>query len=231
MECGEQFASAVVLRVVKDLLSETDLDKFDRAGFQINIFRVYCTLTAMLTLFPADSVLHEEERLRQKAQTIGFPRVVVIPVWNLVLGAIAFLFLVVWTARVWTWLPGIWRGDNKFTVLLIVGVPLFILYAWLEDLRREVRNRSLLELGKLTVGRVTWQKTVGGKSKTSRITYVFKDDSGFERHGEGTDRSRKYREGMPLLVFFDQSDPSRSVAACCTTWRLKDPDGKFLNLD
>ena len=73
---------------------------------------------------------------------------------------------------------------------------------WKICVATEVRNRSLLELGKLTVGRVTWQKTVGGKSKTSRITYVFKDDSGFERHGEGTDRSRKYREGMPLLVFF-----------------------------
>jgi len=185
----------------------------------------------MLTLFPADSVLREEERLRQKAQSIGLPRVVAIPVWNLVLGALGFLFLVVWTARVWAWLPGIWRGDNKFTVPLIVGVPLFILYAWLKDLRHEIRNRPLLELGKLTVGRVASQAMVGGKSKRSEITYTFRDDCGFERPGEGTDRSRKYREGMPLLVFFDQSDPAKSVATCCTVWRLKNPDGEFLDLD
>jgi hypothetical protein len=185
----------------------------------------------MLALFPADSAVREEERLRQKVQSIGFPRVVAIPVWNLVLGTLGFLFLVVWTEQLWPRLPGIWRGDHKFTVLLFVAVPLFILYAWLQDLHREVRNRSLLELGKLTVGRVTSQAMVGGKSKTSQIAYTFKDESGFERTGKGTDRSRKYQTGMPLLVFFDQSDPAKSVAACCTTWRLKSPDGEFLNLD
>lgn len=185
----------------------------------------------MLTLFPADSSLRDEERLRQKAQSIGFPRVIAIPVWNLVLGAIAFVFFVVWTGQVWPRLPEMWRSGNKLSVLFFVAVPLFILYAWLQDLRHEVRNRSMLELGKLTVGHVTSQETVGGKSKRSQITYTFKDESGFERSGKGTDRSRKYLEGMPLLVFFDQSDPAKSVAACCTTWRLKGPDGKFLNLD
>lgn len=185
----------------------------------------------MLTLFPADSLLREEERLRQKAQSIGLPRVVVIPVWNLVLGALGFLFLVVWTDLLWLRLPGIWQSDHKFTALLFVAFPLFVLYAWLQELRHEFRNRSLLELGKLTVGRVTSQATVGGKSKTSQITYTFKDESGFERSGKGTDRSRKYQIGMPLLVFFDQNDPVKSVAACCTTWRLKSPDGEFLNLD
>jgi hypothetical protein len=75
----------------------------------------------MLTLFPADSAAREEERLSQKAQSIGFPRVVVIPVWNLVLGALGFLFLLVWTAQLWPRLPGIWRSDNKFTVLLFVA--------------------------------------------------------------------------------------------------------------
>jgi len=190
-----------------------------------------CTLAAMLTLFPANSALREEERLRQKSQSIGFPRVVVIPVWKLVLAALGFLFLVVWTARIWARLPEIWRSDHQLSVLLMVGFPLLILYAWLEELRREIRNRPLLELGKLTVGSVTSQETVGGKSKRSQITYTFRDESGFERAGKGTDRSRKYKEGMPLLVFFDQSDPAKSVAACCTTWRLKSPDGEFLNLD
>lgn len=190
-----------------------------------------CTLAAMLTLFAADSVLREEERLRQKAQSIGFPRVVAIPIWNLFVGAFGFLFLVVWTALVWPHLPEMWRSDHKFIVLSFVAVLLFILYAWLQDLRHEVRNRSLVELGKLTVGHVTSQATVGGKSRKSWITYTFKDDSGFERPGKGTDLSRKYQEGMPLLVFFDRSDPSKSVAACCTTWRLKGPDGEFLNLD
>ena len=185
----------------------------------------------MLTLFPANSALREEERLRQKVQSIGLPRVVVIPVWKLVLGVLGFLFLVVWTARIWARLPEIWRSDHQLSVLLIVGVPLFMLYAWLEELRHEIRNRPLLELGKLTVGRVTSQVTVGGKSKRSQITYTFRDESGFERTGKGTDRSRKYQEGMPLLVFFDQSDPAKSVAACCTTWRLKSLDGEFLNLD
>jgi hypothetical protein len=59
----------------------------------------------MLTLFPADSMLREEERLRQKVQSIGLPRVVVIPVWNLLLGAFGFLFLVVWTALLSPRLP------------------------------------------------------------------------------------------------------------------------------
>ena len=154
-----------------------------------------------------------------------------IPVWKLVLGAIAFLFLVVWTSLLWPRLPEIWRSDHKFTALLFVVGPFFVLYTWLEQLRHEVRNRPLLELGNLTVGRVTSQVTVSGKSKRSQITYTFKDESGFERSGEGTDRSRKYQEGMPLLVFFDQSDPARSVAACCTTWRLKNLNGEFLNLD
>jgi len=96
---------------------------------------------------------------------------------------------------------------------------------------KEVRNLSLLELGKLAVGHVTSQAMVGGKSKTSQITYTFRDESGFERLGKRTDRSRKYQTGMPLLVFFDQSDPAKSVAACRTTWRLKSPDDEFLNLD
>jgi len=185
----------------------------------------------MLKLFPADSVLCEEERLRQKVQSIGWPRVVVIPAWNLVLGAIPFLFLVVCAALLSPRLPEIWRSDHKLSVLGFVAVPLFILFAWLQDLRREVGNRSLLELGKLTVGRVTSQATVGGKSKRSQITYTFRDESGFERPGKGTDHSRKYQTGMPLIVFFDQSDPAKGVAACCTIWRLKSPDGEFLNLD
>jgi hypothetical protein len=155
----------------------------------------------------------------------------VIPVWNLVLGALAFLFLVVWTALLSPRLPEIWRSDHKLRVLWFVAVPLFILFAWLQDLRHEIRNRSLLEVGKLTVCRVTSQATTGGKSNKSQITYSFRDDSGFERSGKGTDRSRKYQTGMPLIVFFDQSDPAKSVAACCTIWRLKNPDGKLLDLD
>lgn len=73
----------------------------------------------MLTLFQADSVLREEERLRQKAQSIGLPRVVVIPVWNLFVRALGFLFLVVWTALLWPRLPEIWRSDQ--------GSPFFYL--------------------------------------------------------------------------------------------------------
>jgi hypothetical protein len=167
----------------------------------------------MLTLFPADSVLREEERLSRKAQSTGLPRVVAISFWNLVLGALAFLFLVVWTALLWPRLPEIWRSDRNFGALWFVAVPLFILCARLQDLRHEIRNRSLLELGKLTVGRVMSQETVGGKSKKGQITYAFRDDAGFERSGKGTDRSRKYQTGMPLLVFFDQNDPAKSVAA------------------
>jgi hypothetical protein len=185
----------------------------------------------MLTLFLPDSVQREEERLLQKTQRIGFPRAVAIPVCNLILEALAFLILVVWTERLWPRLPGIWRSGHELTALWFVAVPIFILYAWLQDLRNEVRNRSLLELGKLTVGCVTSQEAVGGKSKKSKITYKFRDESGFERSGKGTDRSRKYQTGMPLIVFFDQSDPAKSVAACCTTWRLKSADGEFLNLD
>ena len=123
----------------------------------------------MLTLFPADSSLRDEERLRQKAQIIGFPRVIAIPVWNLVLGAIAFVFFVVWTGQVWPRIPEMWRSGNKLSVLFFVAVPLFILYAWLQDFVRSSRPLDA-ELGKLTVGHVTSQPTVGGKSKRSQIT-------------------------------------------------------------
>jgi len=185
----------------------------------------------MLTLFQTDSDLREEERLRQKAQGIGLPRVVVIPIWSLLLSALSFVFLIAWTAKLWPRLPVLWRSDNKFAVLFLVVVPLFILYAWLEDWRREVRNRSLLELGQATLGHVTSQTTTGGKSRTSQITYAFMDESGLEHPGKGTDYTRKYLEGMPVIVFFDRSDPKENVAACCTKWKLKSPDGKFLNLD
>jgi hypothetical protein len=185
----------------------------------------------MVTLFPTDADLREEERLRQKALSIGFPRVVAIPIWKLLLFALGFLFLIVWAALLWPHLPEMWRSDHKLTVLFFVALPFFIVHGWLQDLRQEIRNRSLLELGQATSGHVTSQTTTGGKSKSSRITYTFMDQSGLECTGKGVDYTRKYLEGMPVIVFFDRSDPKENVAACCTTWKLKSPDGKFIDLN
>ncbi len=190
-----------------------------------------CTLADMITLFPTESDLREEERLRQKVQSIDFPRAVAIPIWTLLLSALGFLFLIFWAARLWPHLPGLSRSDHKSTVLFFVAISSFVAYGWLQNLRREVRNCSLLELGQATLGHVTSQTTVGGKSKSSRITYTFTDESGLEHAGKGTDHTKKYLEGMALIVFFDRSDPKENLAACCTMGKLKSPDGKFLNLD
>ena len=90
--------------------------------------------------------------------------------------------------------------------------------------------RMCRTLARSDIGHVTSQTKTGGKSNSSRITYTFTDQSGLECPGEGTDYTKKYLEGMPVIVFFDRSDSKESVAACCTTWKLKSPDGKFLDL-
>jgi hypothetical protein len=89
-------------------------------------------------------------------------------------------------------------------------------------LRSIIRDRKLLANGDVAIGVVVSQETVGGKSKTSKIKYDFKDAAGRTYTGKSNDETHELYEDMTTLVFYDRDSPARNVALVGSTWNLVD---------
>ena len=67
---------------------------------------------------------------------------------------------------------------------------------------------------------VCGQSFAGGESRNSRITYEFKDAAGRTFSGKCTDRTRKLFEEMQTPVFYDPTNPARSIALVGATYDM-----------
>jgi hypothetical protein len=157
------------------------------------------------------------------------PRSVTIAWRDRVFLLLVFLFFCLW-ATLWT--RGIiedWRKQTSWSVFRVLFLVVFA-GLWLAQVHRELRNYSLLTDGDFALGRITSQRTSGGKSKRSTITYEFTDTVGRTWNGKGDDSTKKYVENMAVMVFYNQYDPQQNVAVCTTVWKVRKPDGKLIDL-
>jgi hypothetical protein len=88
--------------------------------------------------------------------------------------------------------------------------------------RSVFRDRKLLANGDIAIGVVVSQETIGGRSKTSKIKYDFKDRAGRIFTGKSNDESRELYEDMSTLVFYDRGNPAKNVALAGSTVDLLD---------
>jgi len=96
----------------------------------------------------------------------------------------------------------------------------FWVYFAISGIRESFAGREILRDGELATGVLTdWREGRGGIS----ISYQFWTDSGqrFERHGKVYSKEELRIEKDPLKVFYLPQDPTKSVALCCTPWRLR----------
>ena len=107
---------------------------------------------------------------------------------------------------------------------------LIVILIMIVGIRKALRERNLLVAGAVTLGRVDRQKffyrgrpTDSSFSffKTSRIGYSFADEQLRIFRSFGTDYSKKYREDMSVLLFYDPSKTATNVAAPCSLFRLR----------
>lgn len=182
----------------------------------------------MLTLFGSVPGPFRDAEVRQELEALPRPRKVGIAWRDRILLLFALLFLCVWTTL---WTKAIIESWHKHTNWNLFAVPflLFLLVIWLAQVRRELRNYSLLTDGDVALGRVTSQRMSGGKGKRSVITYEFADKVGRTWSGKGDDSTRKYIESMPVVVLYDQYDPVKNVAVCTTVWKVRRSDGKLID--
>src|SRR5712675_407438 len=108
--------------------------------------------------------------------------------------------------------------DGVFGLLWLT----FWVYFGISGILEYFIGREILRDGELTTGVLTdWREGRGGIS----VSYQFWTDSGqrFERHGRVHSKEELSNEKDPLKVFYLPQDPSKSLALCCTSWRLR-PD-------
>lgn len=182
----------------------------------------------MLTLFGTVPGPFRDVETRHQLEALPRPRKVTIAWRDRILLLFVFLFLCVWTTF---WTKAIIDSWNKRTHWNIFAVSflLLLLFIWLAQIRRELRNYSLLTDGDVALGRVTSQRTSGGKNKRSVITYEFADSVGRTWNGKGDDSTKKYIENMAVIVFYDPYEPDKNVAVCTTVWRVRISDGKLID--
>ena len=145
----------------------------------------------------------------------------------------------VWTALIcgWSALMIVWlridffvteaKSFDRGLLLLNIIFPLFSGVVLWGTLRAEFKNRKLLADGSLTLGTVTAQRKTGRGKTLSEITYEFKDSTGALYQRKVQDHTNSYFPGMLVLVFYDATDPSRSVAICSTYLRVVERDGQL----
>jgi uncharacterized protein (DUF983 family) len=110
----------------------------------------------------------------------------------------------------------------------LTDIAFFIVFAGISlsivggMIRSVVRDRRLLSNGEIAVGVIVGQKIVGGRSKTSRITYEFKDGAGKTYAGKSDDETRELYEDMQTLVFYDRDNPAENVTLVGATVKLED---------
>lgn len=190
------------------------------AKIRIAISIVRCTLTIMITLFGSVPGPFNDSRLQQQLNGLPRPRVVTIAWRDRVILLFVFLFVCLWTIL---WTRAILESWKSRTGLAAFAVFFLVIFAslCLHELRREIRNRPILEDGEFVLGRVTSQQDVGGKTRKSKIAYEFNDALGRTWSGKGYDTTKAYKENMSLIVFYEPNDPSQNVALCTTVWRLR----------
>ena len=187
------------------------------------------TNNVMLTLFGSVPGPFNDSRILQQLETLPKPRIVTVAWRDRVLLLLGFLFSCLW-ATLWTRaIIESWRKQTGWDVFAVLFLVLFV-FLWLIQVRRELRNHSLLTNGDFALGQITSQRESGGKSKRSRITYEFIDTVGRTWSGKGDDLTKKYSENMSVIVFYDQLNQQQNVAICATGWRVRRSDGNLLDL-
>ena len=103
--------------------------------------------------------------------------------------------------------------------LAFAGISLTVMGG---TIRSVFRDRRLIANGDIAVGVIVCQETIGGKSKTSRIEYDFKDAAGRTYTGKCDDGSRELYEVMQTLVFYNRDNPAENVALVGAKFDLVD---------
>jgi membrane protein implicated in regulation of membrane protease activity len=116
----------------------------------------------------------------------------------------------------------------SFSTLVALVMLSIVAHTTFYGVRRELLDRRLLMNGDSAVGKVLMQEMVGHRTKVSEIQYEFNDHDGNRWHGSGEDTTREYFTGAPIVIIYEPSDPSRSVAVCTTGWRIRTADGYAL---
>jgi hypothetical protein len=112
------------------------------------------------------------------------------------------------------------------TLLWLAMLLLFVCIGVIET-RNELRRRRIIMEGEATLAKVVGQVTTGGKSRGSKISYVFRDRAGKFYEGSDYDRRRELYEEMPVVVFYDPANPSDSVAECANYWDIVAPPARI----
>ena len=182
----------------------------------------------MVTLFGSHPGPFGDSRLGEQLDGLPRPRIVTIAGRDRIILLFVFLFLCLWTVL---WTRAIlesWKSKTDFALFAVIFLVIFA-SLWLHELRRELRNRSILANGEFALGRITFQEDVGGKTRKSKITYEFSDVLGRTWNGKGHDSTKAYTEHMSLMVFYEPDDPSQNVALCTTVWRLRSKHGDLIS--
>jgi hypothetical protein len=178
----------------------------------------------MLTLFGTVPGPFGDDRLIVKLAALPKPRTVGISGGDQVSVVVLFLLLGGWAIG-WTRTLHAKSETLSGGAILAVFLGAFALWTLLREVLREIRNRSLLMNGEVSLGQISSQQTTGPRSKRSEITYEFIDASGRKAHGKGFDLTKEYAVNMPVIIFYEADDPSQNVAICATIWKLPTSGG------
>ena len=167
------------------------------------------------------------EREREDISSLGLPRIVRLA-WH---AKMRWLIVVFATLIFIFGATAMNRSANTGTgdVWVFVGGCLLLSVTIFTMVRDSISDRELITRGECVVGRVTSQRQAGGKTKRNEIAYEFKDGAERTWKGKGSDFTFEYLVEAPVLVFYDQSDPKRNVAYCCTDWRIRLENGSCLD--
>jgi hypothetical protein len=184
----------------------------------------------MFTFFNTASTSRKESHLVYRVKSLPAHRVARISVEDQVESLLTFVFIALWMSMVAESILQD-RKTSPLSAALWLAILIFFVSVYLGTLRSELRNRWLLEKGGWALGRITSQIEVGRRSKVSEITYSFTDAIGQTWPGKGVDRTKSCFLDMPVIIFYDLSDPVQNVAAAATIWKLRGKNGEIVDLD
>jgi hypothetical protein len=119
-------------------------------------------------------------------------------------------------------------NPNPNSANTVTNISFFMIFALIfismagGTVRSVFRDRKLLANGDIAIGVVVDQETIGGKSKTSKIKYDFKDAAGRTYTGKSNDGTRELYEDMSTVVFYDRDNPAKNVPLAGSTVDLVD---------
>jgi len=154
------------------------------------------------------------------------PRDVYIPFWKAVKiwGEGAFLVVALGFASSSMYAhplePRLWafsRLDYVTAVGFVVALPF-----WLRNRFREISSRSLLRDGEVTIGVIAdWISR--GEGKTAVYQFWTRTGERFQHERAVVSDEKTYSEVGYVPVFYSPEDPTKSVALCCTAFRVRVP--------